>query len=242
MNIVQRPTTHCEERKGGATPEFIILHYTDTVDMNEAEDYFMGRRAHPEGETKRVSAHYMIDEDGTIYQYVDEDKRAWHAGVSYWQGLTDMNSSSIGIELVNPGQSNGYVPFPDVQMQALAELCTDIMQRRGIPVDHVLAHSDVAVGRRFDPGELFDWKGLADQGIGLWPVPLKEDFEKAATMDVRAALTAVGYNPNDELKAVLTAFQRHFHPEIFNSPEKVGQPDIETLARLSRLQNLKFSP
>jgi N-acetylmuramoyl-L-alanine amidase len=116
------------------------------------------------------------------------------------------------------------------------------MARHGIQSERVLAHSDIAPSRKQDPGHLFDWKGLAEQGIGLWPVPLKEDFEKAAAMDVRAALTAVGYNPDDELEAVLTAFQRHFHPEIFKTPEKVGQPDLETLARLSCLQNLKFSP
>jgi N-acetylmuramoyl-L-alanine amidase len=127
-------------------------------------------------------------------------------------------------------------------MKALAELSKQIMARNGIQPERVLAHSDIAPSRKQDPGHLFDWKGLAAQGVGIWPVPLKEDFERAATMDVRAALTAVGYSSDDDLGTVLAAFQRHYHPEIFKTPEKIGQPDLETLARLSRLQNLKFSP
>jgi N-acetylmuramoyl-L-alanine amidase len=242
MKVIQRPSPsgHFGDRKGGGKPDFLILHYTDTQDMAEAEDFFLARRPHPEG--ANVSAHYLIDEDGTIYQYVDESKRAHHAGVSYWNGITDMNSYSIGIELVNPGHKYGYRAFPAAQMAAAAELCRDIMARNSIPPQRVLGHSDVAIGRRIDPGELFDWKGLADQGIGVWPVPLKEDFEKAATMDVRAALTAIGYDPDKDLVAVLGAFQRHFHPEIFAAPDKVGTPDPETLARLYHLKNLKLSP
>lgn len=226
MKIVDRPSPNFDERAGGA-PDAIILHYTDMKTAQEALD----RLCDPDFE-KRVSSHYLIDTDGTIYKLVDEDKRAWHAGKSWWRGETDMNSRAIGIELANPGHTNGYVPFPAAQMSALAELCRDIMARHSIRPERVLAHSDIAPARKRDPGELFDWKGLAAQGIGVWPDPLKEDFDKAASLDVRAALTAWGYTPHDDLQTVLTAFQRHFHPEIFKTPEKVGQADIETAARL----------
>jgi N-acetylmuramoyl-L-alanine amidase len=236
VNFIDRLSPNFDER-GGAAPSFLILHYTETT-LQEADDFFMNASA----DGRRVSAHYMVDEDGTAYRYVDESKRAWHAGVSYWDGIENLNAHSIGIEIVNPGHANGYRPFPAAQMKMVAELCKEIMARHNIPADHVLAHSDIAPSRKKDPGELFDWSGLAAQGVGVWPVPLKEDFEKAATMDVRAALTAIGYNPNDDLETVLTAFQRHYHPEIFKTPEKVGQPEPETLARLSRLQNLKLSP
>ncbi len=236
MKLIDRPSPNFDERKGGP-PDCIVMHYTDMPTAEEA----LRRLCDPNAE-KRVSAHYLIDIDGTVYKLVDDGKRAWHAGISSWQGETDMNSRAIGIELANPGHSNGYVPFPAAQMKALAELSKQIMARNGIRPERVLAHSDIAPARKQDPGHLFDWKGLAAQGIGIWPVPLKEDFERAATMDVRAALTAVGYSSDDDLGTVLAAFQRHYHPEIFKTPEKIGQPDLETLARLSRLQNLKFSP
>jgi N-acetylmuramoyl-L-alanine amidase len=226
VKIVDRPSPNFDERAGGA-PDAIILHYTDMKTAQEALD----RLCDPDFE-KRVSSHYLIDIDGTVYRLVPEDKRAWHAGKSYWAGETNMNARSIGIELANPGHTNGYVPFPAAQMSALAELCRGIMIRHNIRPERVLAHSDIAPARKQDPGELFDWEGLAAQGIGVWPDPLKEDFEKAAALDVRAALTTVGYTPDDDLQTVLTAFQRHFHQEIFKTPEKVGQADIETAARL----------
>lgn len=233
MNFINRPSPNFDERKGGP-PDCIVMHYTDMMTAEEALTRLCDLSA-----DKRVSAHYLVDVDGTVYKLVDENKRAWHAGISWWQGEIDMNSRAIGIEIANPGHSNGYVPFPAAQMKAVAELSKQIMARHDIPADRVLAHSDIAPSRKMDPGELFDWKGLADQGIGVWPVPLKEDFEKAATMDLRTALTAIGYDPKEDLKIVLTAFQRHFHPEIFETPEKVGQPDIETAARLHRLQLLR---
>jgi N-acetylmuramoyl-L-alanine amidase len=200
-------------------------------------DAALHRLSDPKAE---VSAHYLIDKDGTIYRMVDEGKRAWHAGKSYWAGETDMNSRSIGIEIANAGHTWGYHPFPEEQMQAVIALCRDIIARRNIPVRRVLAHSDIAPSRKRDPGELFDWKMLAKAGIGVWPQPSAEDFKSAKDIDIRAALTAYGYTPHDDLPTVLTAFQRHFHPEIFQTPEKAGQLDRETAARLYSLQNLKF--
>ena len=144
------------DRIGYDAPLMILLHYTGMKTAQEALD----RLCDPAAE---VSAHYTIDEDGTIYHMVDEDKRAWHAGVSEWKGETDINSASIGIELVNPGHEFGYREFPTAQMEALANLCKDIIARQ--PIETVLGHSDVAPERKQDPGELFDWKWLAKQGV-----------------------------------------------------------------------------
>ena len=119
----------------------------------------------------QVSAHYLVEEDGTVFSLVPEDRRAWHAGAGYWQGERDINSRSVGVELVNPGHEWGYRPFPDAQMAAFAALARGIMDRHGILPHRVLAHSDVAPSRKEDPGELFDWRGLAARGIGFWPTP-----------------------------------------------------------------------
>jgi len=239
MKIIQRPSTHFEDRKNGAThPTFLILHYTETVGKQAADDYFLDHKPHPTG--GKVSAHYMVDEDGSIYQYVDEDKRAYHAGLSYWGGIKDINSYSIGVEIVNPGHKYGYRAFPSVQMKVVAALCKDILARHEIPVHHVIAHSDVAPGRKIDPGELFGWQDLASQGIGLWPAPLKEDFEKAVDEEsVRAALNAYGYDPRADFKDVVTAFQRHFHQEMFVAPAQAGQVTPDTAARLYALLRMK---
>lgn len=153
------------------------------------------------------SAHYLVDEDGTVYGLVDEKNRAWHAGVSFWRGITDTNSRSIGIEIVNPGHSCGYRPFPDRQIDAVCELCLDIMSRHRLPAHNVLAHSDVAPARKKDPGELFPWKQLAANGIGLWTNEFAPVEKSRADM-----LTRIGYDVTDE-SAALTAFQRHFYPE-----------------------------
>lgn len=241
MNIKHDPSPpdHFGDRKDGVTrPAFLILHYTETDTAEHAADLLTGRRPHPQGE--KVSVHYMVAEDGTVTQFVDESKRAHHAGRSYWDGVTDMNSHSIGIEIVNPGHQYGYRAFPPAQIDAVAALCKDILSRHDILPHHVLGHSDVAPGRKIDPGELFPWRELAAEGIGLWPAPLREDFERAADHEsVRAALTAYGYDPRVDLSVAVAAFQRHFQPEIFATPEKVGTPDADTAARLHALLRLK---
>jgi len=233
MTIIDRPSPNFNERQGGSGPDFLILHYTDMASSEAA----LARLCDP---AAQVSAHYLVDEDGTVYRLVDEDKRAWHAGKSRWKDETDLNSRSIGIEIANPGHSGGYRDFPPAQMAAVTALCQDIMARRSIPADHVLAHSDIAPARKQDPGERFDWRGLAAEGVGVWPSPVQDDFTRASALArdeaaLRAQLTAFGYAPDDDLQAVLTAFQRHFHPEIFATPEKVGAPDPITVARLCSL-------
>lgn len=235
-SAIQRPTTHFDERPDGAVPSFLIIHYTETRSLAEAEDYFLGRTVQPGG--GRVSVHYMIDEEGTVFQYVDESKRAWHAGKSYWGGVTDLNGHSIGIELVNPGHQYGYRPFPLKQMDALRTLAQDIMARNAIPPRRVLGHSDIAPERKIDPGELFDWKLMAKHGIGIWPeTPDAEDLRMgheyaADRWSLRAAFTRVGYSPQADLDSVVRAFQRHFYPEAFRSPQTAGIPTPEMGARL----------
>jgi len=235
MNIEQRPSDHWDERKNGAKPSIIIVHYTDTQNLTDAEDYFLGRRAHPGG--GRVSTHYMIDEDGSVIQYVDEEKRAWHAGVSHWGGADDINSHSVGIELVNPGRKYGYRAFTAPQMESLMKLCRDIMARHGISPFRVLAHSDVAPTRKQDPGELFDWKAMALAGLAVWPKPEAEDRRVAHDYvqdknSLREAFLKVGYDPKADLESLIIAFQRHFYPEAFQHPQEPGKPTDDMAARL----------
>lgn len=235
-----KPSPNFNER-GGIKPALLILHYTDTATGVAAEDYFFNRvpGAGP------VSAHYMVDEDGTVTCYVAEDKRAWHAGQSVWRGLDDINARSIGIEIVNPGHSNGYRAFPAAQMQAVAALCRAIMARHGIAPENVLAHSDIAPARKRDPGELFDWAGLAAQGVGVWPVPLAEDFKSAAALAadparMKEALVSYGYDAQQDLPVLVTAFQRHFEPEAFVAPDAPGQATERTAARLQALLRMRL--
>jgi N-acetylmuramoyl-L-alanine amidase len=157
-------------RRGGGRPTHLILHYTGFADAARAIDWL----ANPES---GVSCHYVVDVDGTVTQMVAEVHRAWHAGDSFWLGETDLNSWSVGIEIQNPGHDRGYPAFPLVQMEAVAALSRDILARNGIAADRVLAHSDIAPRRKIDPGEAFDWKWLADQGVGVW-VPPSENLER----------------------------------------------------------------
>jgi N-acetylmuramoyl-L-alanine amidase len=167
----------------------------------------------------KVSAHYTIDRDGRIYRHVPEERRAWHAGVSYWAGERNVNARSIGIEIVNPGHEFGYVPFTDPQIAALIDLSREIFARHPIPPARVVAHSDVAPARKEDPGELFPWKCLSEYGIGLWPETRAPkwgggDAGSVVREDVAAALARFGYGvpPTVEvpMEKVVTAFQRHF--------------------------------
>ena len=157
---------------------------------------------------------------------VPEHLRAQHAGISYWRGVRGLNDTSIGIEIVNPGHEWGYRPFPPVQMAAVRDLCLAILSRHAIPARNVVGHSDVAPNRKQDPGELFDWRGLAADGIGLWPAT-----DEDAVPDARAVLTAIGYDPAHDLPTTLRAFQRHWRPHIVN-----GEADGGTLDRLSSIQ------
>ncbi len=160
--VVERPSPNHDARPDGQAVDILLLHYTG---MKSAEAA-LARLCDP---AAKVSAHYVIDEDGTLTRLVDEARRAWHAGVSSWAGDSGVNARSIGIELVNPGHEFGYRPFPAPQMAALTALARDILARHAIPPQRVLGHSDVAPTRKQDPGELFDWEALAAAGIGLWP-------------------------------------------------------------------------
>ena len=196
MTRVDRPSPNDDARPEGAVIDTLVLHYTGMKTAAEALDRLCDPSA-------KVSAHYTIDEDGTVFALVPEARRAWHAGVAHWAGASDINARSIGIELVNPGHEFGYREFPPEQIAALITLCHGILLRHPIPSARVLGHSDVAPARKDDPGELFPWAQLAKAGIGLWPTPQPSELGADA-------LTHYGYDPNAPLDKVVTAFQRHF--------------------------------
>jgi N-acetylmuramoyl-L-alanine amidase len=218
-------------------PRAIILHYTGMKTGAAA----LERLRDPASE---VSAHYVVEEDGRIFQLVPEARRAWHAGKSSWAGETDMNSASIGIEIVNGGHDFGNPAFPDAQIEAVIALCRDIAQRHGIPPQDVLAHSDIAPERKADPGELFPWAKLAAAGVGHYvpPHPLGPDAglslgdEGAEVWDLQRKLVAYGYGLDvtgvydDQTEKVVTAFQRHFRPARID-----GKADLSTLRTLQDL-------
>lgn len=231
--ILDHPSPNHGPRR--AAIDMLILHYTGMANARAALDRLSDPAA-------KVSAHYLIDEDGTIYRLVADDRRAWHAGVSSWAGESDINSRSIGIELVNPGHEFGYRRFPEAQMAALENLGQALLRRHRIPRARVLGHSDIAPSRKRDPGELFDWARLAQQGIGLWPSQWDPpEDESAHDLGARAPLIAraqrgfarFGYAVpqtgalDPATAAVVRAFQRHFRPACVD-----GRLDGETMARL----------
>jgi N-acetylmuramoyl-L-alanine amidase len=212
--IIDLPSPNFGERAANTPIDMLVIHYTGMVDAQSALERLGDSIA-------KVSAHYCIDEDGKIYQLVDEEKRAWHAGVSYWRGESDVNSRSLGIELVNPGHDHGYKAFPIVQMESLIGLCSQILERHPISKRNVVGHSDIAPSRKQDPGEFFDWQGLASEDIGLWPSPLSETT--LAPYDANTMLADYGYEiptstdsravtPGAVSHSVAEAFQRHFRP------------------------------
>jgi len=225
--MIDAPSPNCEPRPDGAEIDMLVLHYTGMETAAAA-------LAHMRDPTAKVSAHYMIDEDGAVTRLVADDMRAWHAGVSSWAGASDINDRSIGIELVNPGHEFGYRAFPEAQMASLIPLCQAIVARHGIAPERVIGHSDVAPLRKEDPGERFDWRRLAAAGIGLWPedIPKLQQVPSEATL--RAQLARFGYDLEEvPLSPVITAFQRHFRQEQVN-----GIPDLETASRLAALLRL----
>ena len=232
------PAVNVEERKGGLVPQLLILHYTGMPSAAKAIDWLCRAES-------RVSCHYVIDEAGIITQMVPERLRAWHAGVSRWQGEIDVNSRSIGIEIQNPGHEHGYPDFPKAQMKAVIALSADIMSRYAMLPRNILAHSDVAPERKIDPGEKFSWKLLAQQGVGHWIKPSairpgEAGLGAGATDDnVRKAQTLLSRYGYDvavtgelDLKTtkLLRAFQLHFRPL-----QADGRLDHSTLRTLERL-------
>lgn len=186
----------------------VVLHYTGMKSADEA----LERMCDPAAE---VSAHYMIDEEGIVTSLVPEDKRAWHAGRSYWRGVTDVNSASVGIELVNPGHEWGYRPFPEPQMDALLPLLADIIDRHDIPRANVVAHSDIAPVRKLDPGEYFDWARLGQLGLALEIPKAKMNLFYDNPGAFYLALERFGYDIADG-RAAVRAFQRRWRPEIID--------------------------
>ena len=234
MDIIPAPSPNFNERAG--PPDILLLHYTGM----ESGEAAIARLRDPEA---KVSSHYVVEEDGRIFTLVAEERRAWHAGVSFWKGERDINGRSIGIEIVNPGHEFGYRPFPDAQIAAVIALATDIRTRWMIADGDIIGHSDVAPNRKIDPGELFPWKTLAQAGHGLWVepdpapgAPLAEGAEGAGVFAFQAGLTRLGYEcpPSGQFDAdtttVVTAFQRHWRPHQVD-----GIADGETRARLIAL-------
>ncbi|HEX2840018.1 N-acetylmuramoyl-L-alanine amidase [Hyphomicrobium sp.] len=237
------PSPNIEPRKPGYAPSILVMHYTGLPTVERAIDVL----SRPDC---KVSCHYVIDEDGRIIQMVAEEARAWHAGVSYWGGETDINSASIGIEIQNPGHMLGYPDFPAVQMRAVSALARDITRRHDIPPHRVLAHSDIAPGRKIDPGEKFDWPWLAGQGVGLWVAPSPVDETETpctlSSVDVAQArdfLTAYGYKIDlkgsfdSDMQTVVRAFQLHFRPA--KTDGKLDRSTLDTLSRLCAAAGLK---
>ncbi len=241
-----KPSPNQDERKLGRKPDLILLHYTGMQTGEAALERLCSAES-------KVSSHYVVFEDGRIVQCVPEERRAWHAGVSYWAGETDINACSIGIEIVNPGHEFGYVDFPLRQIAAVISLCKSIITRRGpIAPDRILAHSDVAPTRKQDPGEKFPWGLLHESGVGHWvrPAPLTLDGRQIKFGDrsetvtrLQHALRSYGYGVEetghyDELtRDVVTAFQRHFRPERAD-----GVADASTLLTLRALIETRPAP
>ncbi len=235
--VTVRPSPNFGSRRQGFRPEVIILHYTGMETGQGAEDWL----CNPASE---VSSHYLVHEDGRIVQMVRELDRAWHAGKSSWHGVADINSQSIGIEIVNPGHALGYVPFSKRQIGAVIELCRRIIGRHKIRPEMVLAHSDVAPGRKIDPGEKFPWRVLARAGVGHFVAPARHrkgpifsfGDEGPAVEELQEMLRSYGYGVEvtgrcDTLtQTVLAAFQRHFRPSKVD-----GVADLATVETLRRL-------
>ena len=223
LKIVECRSPNHDERPAGAAIDILVLHYTGMKTAEEA----LARLCDP---VARVSAHYTIDRDGRVYAHVPEERRAFHAGVSWWAGETNVNARSIGIELVNPGHEFGYIPFAEEQIAALVELASGILKRHPIPAKRVVGHSDVAPARKQDPGELFPWQRLAEAGIGVWPTATTGALREP----IESALSRYGYGvrPNMDvpIDVVVTAFQRHFRPERVD-----GVWDGDCAARLQTL-------
>jgi len=237
MDIIEAPSPNFDART--APPDMIVLHYTGMPTGPEALDRLRDPVA-------KVSSHYVVEEDGRVFRLVAEERRAWHAGMSFWKGERNINAVSIGVEIVNPGHEFGYRAFPPAQVEAVVALLGDIRGRWTIDDDRIIGHSDVAPDRKEDPGELFPWKTLAEHGHGLWVepaaapgAPLGEGEEGAGVFALQAGFTRLGYDlpPSGRFDAhttaVVRAFQRHWRQARID-----GVADGETRARLIALLRL----
>jgi N-acetylmuramoyl-L-alanine amidase len=234
-----RPSPNHDARN--QPPDILLLHYTGMTSTADAIDRLCDPAA-------KVSSHYVVEEDGNVLQLVPEACRAWHAGLSSWEGVSDINSRSIGIEIANPGHGFGYPDFPENQIVAVIALCRDIVARHCVRPDRVLAHSDVAPQRKLDPGEKFPWERLHLAGVGAWVAPSPVQLGAASMLrdsgpevaDLQAALRDYGYGIevtgvyDDLTEAVVTAFQRHFRTDCID-----GCADRSTIETLRALLGLK---
>ncbi|WP_040586532.1 N-acetylmuramoyl-L-alanine amidase [Allomesorhizobium alhagi] len=224
-------------RANGVRPDMIVLHYTGMETGAAAE----ARLCDPASE---VSSHYLVHEDGRIVQMVRESDRAWHAGKSSWRGVTDINSRSVGIEIVNPGHEFGYREFPKIQILAVIELCRGIAHRHGVKPEMILGHSDVAPGRKVDPGEKFPWRRLARHGIGHFVEPARLRGGAISSLgdsgapveELQSMLALYGYGVeitgvfDRQTEIAVAAFQRHFRPRQVDGI--ADRATVETLRRL----------
>jgi len=217
MEFIDRPSPNHDSRDGQAV-DMLVLHYTGMTSLEAA----LSRLTDPEA---KVSSHYLVSESGDVYRLVGDEARAWHAGVSFWRGVTNINARSIGVEIENPGHEFGYRPFPKVQMDTVVSLCRELLRNHVIPARNVVGHSDVAPTRKEDPGELFDWPLLARNGIGLWPHEGRPGASSQQFSD-EEMLSAIGYDTQN-MSAAVTAFQRRFLPA-----KVTGKIDEEVRARL----------
>jgi N-acetylmuramoyl-L-alanine amidase len=237
MNTISAPSPNFDARVG--PPDMIVLHYTG-MPTGEAA---LARLRDP---AAKVSAHFLVEEDGRVFALVPEERRAWHAGRSFWRGETDINARSIGVEMVNPGHEFGYRAFPDVQIAAVIDLLADVRSRWNIEDSRLLGHSDVAPARKEDPGELFPWRLLAQSGHGLWVepdpapgAPLAEGDAGPGVFALQAGLTRLGYDSppsgryDATTAAIVRAFQRHWRQARVD-----GIADGETRARVIALLRL----
>jgi N-acetylmuramoyl-L-alanine amidase len=237
VRVEHIPSPNHGPRAAGKPIDILLLHYTGTFSADGALRWLRDPAS-------SVSSHYFVFEDGRTVQLVDEAERAWHAGKSFWAGETDINSRSVGIEIVNPGHQFGYREYPDAQITALISLSHDILGRHAIAPERVLAHSDIAPLRKEDPGELFPWERLHQAGIGHWVPPepiverpvLQRGDSGEAVLKLKQRFRDYGYGLGEEsefdaeTEAVIRAFQRHFRPERID-----GVADFSTVATLDRL-------
>ncbi|MGO4705639.1 N-acetylmuramoyl-L-alanine amidase [Microvirga sp. 2MCAF38] len=231
------PSPNHGERKEGRRPDMVILHYTGMASESEALQWLCNP-------VSQVSAHYFVFEDGRVLQLVPEARRAWHAGRSWWNGEDDTNSASIGIEIANAGHPGGLPPFPDAQIESVIALTKDIATRWRVPAERVLAHSDVAPGRKVDPGEKFPWEVLHEAGVGHWVKPASiqdgrffSRGDRGMPVEALQAMFAMyGYGIkisgvfDEDTEKVVAAFQRHFRPERID-----GVADASTIITLRDL-------
>ncbi|PJI40148.1 N-acetylmuramoyl-L-alanine amidase [Ferrovibrio sp.] len=239
LKLVDHPSPNFDERNCRRPVDMVVLHYTGMPTAAAA----LQRLTDPES---KVSSHYMIDEDGTIYRLVPEEKRAWHAGVGFWRGIRDVNARSIGIELVNPGHEFGYREFPAVQVDALIALLKDIASRHEMMPGNYVGHSDVAPTRKEDPGELFPWRRLHAAGFGRWwtddfkispsAPTLRAGERGGAVLELQVALDKIGYAIegsgiyDSHTEAAVRAFQRHWRQDQVN-----GVSDAETTSLIHHI-------